>query len=140
MLTGVPGPAVAQEERTLRIATIQEFDSVNPHLSFIGSSAEAMILDYDVLVGFGPDLEYAPTGFAESWTQDGPSWTFTIREGMRWSDGRPADASDVAFTFQYLLGSMDPADPTARSRCTATSWSTRSDCRRSSSSTTVPSS
>jgi peptide/nickel transport system substrate-binding protein len=28
---------------------------------------------------------------------------------MRWSDGQPADASDVAFTFQYILASMDPA-------------------------------
>jgi peptide/nickel transport system substrate-binding protein len=106
---GTPASTSGQEERTLRIATVQEFDSINPHLSFIGSSAEAMILDYDVLVGFDPDLDYAPTGFAESWTQDGASWTFTIREGMRWSDGRPADASDVAFTFQYLLSSMDPA-------------------------------
>ena len=109
VLVGRPGPVAAQEEPTLRIATIQEFDSINPHLSFIASSAEAMILDYDVLVGLGPDLDHAPTGFAESWSQDGASWTFTIREGMRWSDGRPADASDVAFTFQYLLSSMDPA-------------------------------
>jgi peptide/nickel transport system substrate-binding protein len=28
---------------------------------------------------------------------------------MRWSDGQIADANDVAFTFQYLLSSMDPA-------------------------------
>jgi peptide/nickel transport system substrate-binding protein len=108
VLGATPMSTAAQEERTLRVATVQEFDSINPHLSFIGSSAEAMILNYDVLVGFDPDLDYAPTGFAESWTQDGASWTFTIRQGMRWSDGRPADASDVAFTFQYLLASMDP--------------------------------
>jgi peptide/nickel transport system substrate-binding protein len=109
VLAALPGPTAGQEERILRIATVQEFDSVNPHLSFIGSSAEAMILDYDVLVGFGSDLDYAPTGFAESWTQDGTAWTFTVRDGMRWSDGQPADASDVAFTFQYILASMDPA-------------------------------
>jgi peptide/nickel transport system substrate-binding protein len=99
----------ADEDRTLRIGTTQEFDSINPNLAFIGSSAEATNLDYDVLVGIGPDLEYAPTGFAEAWAQEGATWTFTIREGMRWSDGRTADASDVAFTFEYLLASMDPA-------------------------------
>lgn len=103
------GAAAADEERTLRIGTTQEFDSINPHLSFIGASAEAMILDYDVLVGIGRDLEYAPTGFAESWVQEGSTWTFTIRDGMRWSDGQQADAGDVAFTFRYLLASMDPA-------------------------------
>ena len=101
-------PATAQEDRTLRVGTIQEFDSINPHLSYLVSSYEAMILNYDLLVGFGPDLEYAPTGFATEWTQEGNTWTFKIREGMLWSDGEPADASDVAFTYQYLLDSLDP--------------------------------
>ena len=100
--------AVADEDRTLRVGTTEEFDSINPNLAFIGSSAEASLLQYDPLVGFGPDMEYAPTGFAEGWSVDGTTWTFTIRAGMRWSDGQVADANDVAFTFQYLLASMDP--------------------------------
>ena len=99
----------ADADRILRVGTTEEFDSLNPNLAFIGSSAEATNLDYDVLVGLGPELEYAPTGFAESWSQDGTTWTFTIRDGMRWSDGGVADANDVAFTFQYILASMDPA-------------------------------
>jgi peptide/nickel transport system substrate-binding protein len=35
------------------------------------------------------------------------TWTFTIRDGMRWSDGQVADANDVAFTYRYLLASLD---------------------------------
>lgn len=103
------GVHAADEAAILRIGTTEEFDSINPHLSFIGTSAEATLLGYDTLVGYGPDLGYAPTGFADAWVQDGTTWTFTIREGMRWSDGRPAGAADVAFTFGYLLASMDPA-------------------------------
>jgi peptide/nickel transport system substrate-binding protein len=103
------GTSGADEDATLRIGTIQEFDSINPHLAFIASSAEATMLVYDTLVGLGPDLEYAPTGFAESWVREGSTWTFTIREGLRWSDGRSADADDVAFTYEYLLASLDPA-------------------------------
>jgi len=99
----------ADEDKTLRVGTVQEFDSINPNLSYLVSSYEAFLLNYDLLVGFGPNLEYAPNGFAESWTQDGATWTFKIREGMTWSDGEPADAGDVAFTFQYLLASLDPA-------------------------------
>ena len=98
----------ADPARTLRIGTDQEFDSINPNLAFIATSAEAVLLDYDTLVGIGPDLAYAPTGFATSWTQDGSTWTFTIRPGMHWSDGQPADARDVAFTYRYVLASMDP--------------------------------
>jgi peptide/nickel transport system substrate-binding protein len=102
-----PGPSV-DPARTLRIGTDQEFDSINPNLAFIASSAEAVLLDYDTLVGIGPDMDYAPTGFATSWVQDGTAWTFTIRSGMHWSDGEPADADDVAFTYRYVLASMDP--------------------------------
>ncbi|MFL5687235.1 MAG: ABC transporter substrate-binding protein [Chloroflexota bacterium] len=100
--------AGADDERTLRIGTTQEFDSINPNLALIASSAEASNLDYDVLVGVDPKGEYVPTGFAESWTRDGTTWTFKIRDGIRWSDGEAADANDVAFTYRYLLASRDP--------------------------------
>ena len=110
-IVAIAGPgtvARADDDRTLRVGTTQEFDSINPNLAFIASSAEASDLDYDVLVGVGPDGAYVPTGFAESWTRDGTTWTFKIRDGMRWSDGEIADANDVAFTFRYLLASRDP--------------------------------
>ena len=35
-------------------------------------------------------------------TPDGREWRFTLREGVKWHDGRPLTADDVAFTFQYL--------------------------------------
>ena len=110
LVSPVAAPVGAADEgKTLRVGTIQEFDSINPNLAYLVSSYEAFILNYDLLVGFGPDLEYAPTGFATSWTLDGSTWEFKIREGMKWSDGEPADANDVAFTYQYILDSMDPA-------------------------------
>ena len=103
-----PSTAGAEDDRTLRVGTTEVFDSINPNLALIPSSAEASTLDYDVLVGVSPEGEYVPTGFAESWTLDGTTWTFKIRDGMRWSDGESADASDVAFTYRYLLASRDP--------------------------------
>jgi peptide/nickel transport system substrate-binding protein len=41
---------------------------------------------------------------ATSWQRspDGKQWRFTIRDGVRWQDGRPLTADDVAFTFEYL--------------------------------------
>ena len=43
--------------------------------------------------------------FAESWSHspDGLTWTFKIRPGMKWQDGQPATAHDVAFTFNYII-------------------------------------
>jgi len=39
---------------------------------------------------------------AESWTQseDGLSWTFVLREGLKWSDGQPLTAEDYVFALQ----------------------------------------
>ena len=34
---------------------------------------------------------------------DNTTLTFTIRDGVKWSDGEPLTAADVAFTFNYLI-------------------------------------
>ncbi len=36
------------------------------------------------------------------WSNDGKSLTFTLRQGVKWSDGRPFTADDVAFTFDTM--------------------------------------
>ena len=62
---------------------------------------EAFGLTYNYLVDSGPNLEPV-AGFAESWERaaDGHSWTFHIRDGMKWSDGEPATAEDACFSWQ----------------------------------------
>src|SRR5690606_8988547 len=49
------------------------------------------------------DNEYQLTALgAESWSQseDGLTWTFKLRDGMKWSDGEPVKASDYVFALQ----------------------------------------
>jgi peptide/nickel transport system substrate-binding protein len=36
------------------------------------------------------------------WSNESKTLTFTIRQGVKWSDGTPFSAADVAFTFNYL--------------------------------------
>lgn len=47
-------------------------------------------------------------GAADSWTSsdDARTWTFHLRPGARWSDGRPVTAHDFEWTYKLLL---DPA-------------------------------
>lgn len=42
---------------------------------------------------------------ASSWerSSDGTTWTFTLRDGVRWQDGQPLTADDVVFTYNYLM-------------------------------------
>jgi peptide/nickel transport system substrate-binding protein len=37
-----------------------------------------------------------------SFNEDNTKLTFTIRDGVKWSDGQPLTAKDVKFTFEYL--------------------------------------
>ena len=39
---------------------------------------------------------------AYKWSDGGKTLTFTVRSGVRWSDGRPFTGADVAFTFNLL--------------------------------------
>lgn len=53
-----------------------------------------------------PDEQLRPTpDLAESWTQseDGLSYTFRLRPGVRWHDGQPFGARDVQFTFTQII-------------------------------------
>lgn len=49
---------------------------------------------------------------AESWkmSADGKEWTFHLRKGVKWSDGKPLTADDVIFTFNVIY---DPKVPTS---------------------------
>ena len=97
-------PATAADPAVLKIGTTQDLDSLNPYQTALLVGYEIFTLNYDMLVGFGPNNESVP-GYAESWSQssDGLTWTFKIRDGMKWSDGQPATAEDAAWTLQYYL-------------------------------------
>jgi peptide/nickel transport system substrate-binding protein len=48
----------------------------------------------------GQYYNWLATGY--TWSNGGKSITFTIRPGVKWSDGSPMSAADVAFTFNML--------------------------------------
>jgi len=75
-----------------------------------------MILLYDTLLwkdGSGRLLPWLARRYTRS--RDGLTYTFELRDGVRWHDGRPLTAQDVAFTFDYFqrqaLGPLIIAQP-----------------------------
>jgi len=48
----------------------------------------------------GQYYNWLATGY--TWSNGGKSITFTIRPGMKWSNGTPMTAADVAFTFNMI--------------------------------------
>ncbi len=58
---------------------------------------------YEGLLRYSPKLEPLP-GLAESWTvsEDGKIYTFKLRKGVTWHDGKPFTAADVLFSIDFL--------------------------------------
>ena len=108
----IPGsaPALAADGEPLQLkaGTDQDLQVLNPWQSVVVADFEVFTLNYDLLVGFGQNIEPVP-GFAESWEQseDGLTWTFNIRPGMLWSDGQPATAEDARWTYQLVLDAAE---------------------------------
>ena len=101
-------PARAADEKlVLRVGTVQDLDSLNPYATLLVVGFEAFQLTYNLLVDFGPNLEPVP-GYADTWERaaDGKSWTFHIREGMKWSDGTAATAQDACYSWGLALAAI----------------------------------
>ena len=64
---------------------------------------EGLLRDlYEGLTAYDPEGKIVP-GIAESWqTKDNKTWIFTLREGLRWSNGDPLVAQEVMLSWQAL--------------------------------------
>jgi peptide/nickel transport system substrate-binding protein len=108
-------------DRPLRIGFPYEFKSLNTLANdgFLGATLNALVYDYLLRTGpdgrLVPDLASAvPTRANGGISPDGRTLTYHLRSGVRWQDGEPLTASDVAFTFRAIMnpnnrvGSRDP--------------------------------
>jgi peptide/nickel transport system substrate-binding protein len=95
----VRGDAAGERGSTLILASEQEDDEV-----MYGQTRSLVFL---TLLKEGDDGEVTGN-LARSWTHslDGTDWTFHLRSDVRWHDGVPVTARDLAFTFELL---SDPA-------------------------------
>lgn len=106
LAVAAPGAAAQEDEvDTLLIATEQEVDTFNPFKRRFIITYNTSIMTYETLVNMGAD-DYEPVpGLATDWveSEDGLTWTFTMREGVEWSDGEPLTARDAAYTYGLLI-------------------------------------
>src|SRR5690242_17328750 len=87
---------------TFVVGNTDAVDTLNPFNGFTSQDYEVYGLIYDNLMDYG-QLNYAGSPrLATSWShsKDGLVWTYHIRHGVKWSDGVPLTAADVAYTFQ----------------------------------------
>ncbi|CAN5819210.1 ABC transporter substrate-binding protein [soil metagenome] len=83
-----------------------EPDRFDPHLTTAFSSFQILENVYDTLVQPGDDLQME-AALAESWeiSEDNLTWTFILREGVTFHNGRELTADDVVYSYERI---MDP--------------------------------
>jgi ABC-type transport system substrate-binding protein len=89
---------------TLISAQTTEATGLDPQLVPALSRSRRSPLTYNQLVRFDPDMTLQPE-LAESWqiSPDGLTWTFKLRQGVKFHDGQEFTSADVKFSFDRLL-------------------------------------
>ncbi|MFI9761822.1 ABC transporter substrate-binding protein [Streptomyces sp. NPDC051963] len=102
----VPQSATAADDKkVLTVAVSQSMDSLSPFLASRLVSTSVHRLMYEYLTNYDPKDAHAIPGLATKWTPsaDKLTWTYTIRSGTKWSDGKPVTAEDAAWTFNKMM-------------------------------------
>jgi peptide/nickel transport system substrate-binding protein len=105
-------PAAAAESKpaqpvaggTLTLGIVEEPETLNPFITQLVTSFNVLsgvmegLMDYDTGQKLQPRL-------AESYavSDDGLTYTFKLRKGVTWHDGRPFTAADVVATWQVIM-------------------------------------
>ena len=79
----------------------QGIDSMSPLIGVTAAAYEAWNIQYATLTDkAAKDFSTIP-GLAESWegSEDGLTWTYKLRPNLKWSDGHPLTAEDIAWTI-----------------------------------------
>ena len=99
--------AFAQSGGELRFCLRSEPKTFNPLLVEEEASDTVRYLTGGVLVRLNRQTQRLEPELATEWktSKDGKAISFTLRQGVNFSDGTPFSAEDVAYTFQQL---MDP--------------------------------
>ena len=102
---GAAAPAFADDVLDRGIGS--EWSSLDPQVNFDGAAGWILMDAYEGLVTYGPGGDVQP-GAAESWdiSEDGKTYTFHLREGLKWSNGDPIVAQDFV---NSVARTLDPA-------------------------------
>jgi len=81
-----------------------EPDQLDPQKTSAYFSFEVLENVFDTLVEPDENLQMQPA-LAESWevSPDQLTWTFHLRDGVRWHDGTPLTADDVVYSYRRII-------------------------------------
>ena len=105
--TGAVRATAADKKKpvVLSVGVKQDIDSLNPYTGVTVAAYEAWTLVYDSLLNLDSDgLKAIPELATEvpKAAADGLTWTYKLRDDVKWSDGTPFTADDAAYTLTRM--------------------------------------
>jgi len=94
-----------QQPKVLRVAVTGTIATMNPFMAYHLGDTEIGRVMYAFLTSYSQQDFSPQPGLADKWTvsSDNLTWSYHIRSGMKWSDGQPITAKDVAWTFNKIM-------------------------------------
>lgn len=103
-------------QKTLNVYLYQKPTLFSPLEGASGPDQMVMGLIYDSLLGLNDQFAQVPhlATAMPTVSPDAKTFTFTLRQGLKWSDGKPFTSKDVLFTYNLLAnvksGSATPGN------------------------------
>ena len=91
----------AAPTHTLTVALQEEPTAIDPHYQSFTPNMQLAATLFDPLVRKNSQSVPVPA-LAQSWQVDGDTWTFNLRQGVRFSDGSFLTAADVLYSYERV--------------------------------------
>src|SRR2546427_252565 len=107
--SALAGPVGAQgtQKRELVVAQGGDISKFDPHYSTSANDIRISFNLFDNLIARHPDGKLHPS-LATDWKLTNPTtWTFKLRQGVKWHNGDPFSSADVKYSPDYFGGKPD---------------------------------
>jgi peptide/nickel transport system substrate-binding protein len=108
LASGLARSSGAQAKKTLRVVPYSEPTVFDPHQSPVSTTSVHALMIYDQLFGWDASMAPQPQ-MVETWekSKDGLLYSFTLRPGLKFHDGRPVTTRDVIPSLQRMFARDD---------------------------------
>ena len=108
--SGAAGSATPAATSILRVAIAADPTGLDPESVLQNEAGFVTSTLYDGLTSYAPGTTNVQPGLAQSWTisPDGTKYVFTLRQGVKFSDGTPFNAQAVVSWLDRIVNKQNP--------------------------------
>lgn len=101
----------ADSSSQITVGIPQDLDSLDPYKAVAAGTKEVIFNIFEGLMRLDSDGNvYAAVASDVAVSEDGLTYTFTLRDGIKFHDGSPVTVADVKYSIEHLAG-MDGESP-----------------------------